>query len=94
MASGGRGSQEDGHEALPTVGTDGLEALRPLRRSRKIARASKSKGMWSNKRGRGENFDAVVVGGGPVGRWLACELALAKAVLERRYISRRAPRHS
>jgi len=32
-------------------------------------------------------FDVVVVGGGPVGLWLACELALAKvnvAVLERR----------
>ena len=32
-------------------------------------------------------FDAVVVGGGPVGLWVACELALAQlkvAVLERR----------
>jgi 2-polyprenyl-6-methoxyphenol hydroxylase-like FAD-dependent oxidoreductase len=32
-------------------------------------------------------FDVVVVGWGPVGLWLACELALAKvkvAVLERR----------
>ena len=32
-------------------------------------------------------FDVVVIGGGPVGLWLACELALAKVkvlVLERR----------
>jgi flavin-dependent dehydrogenase len=32
-------------------------------------------------------FDVVIVGGGPVGLWLACELALAKVkvvVLERR----------
>ena len=32
-------------------------------------------------------FDVVIIGGGPVGLWLACELALAKVkvlVLERR----------
>jgi len=34
-----------------------------------------------------EDFEVVIVGGGPVGLWLACELALAKVkvvVLERR----------
>jgi 2-polyprenyl-6-methoxyphenol hydroxylase-like FAD-dependent oxidoreductase len=35
----------------------------------------------------GNEFDVAIVGGGSVGLWLACELALAKvevAVLERR----------
>jgi hypothetical protein len=52
------------------------------------------KGTWSNKRGRGENstsswWAVVRLDDGSPAR-----LALAKAVLERRYICRRAPRQS